>query len=45
VGTAHVRTARFVPYYLFTIRQPFEYPMVEMQRLGPSRSEQTEEDT
>jgi hypothetical protein len=28
-----VRSRRFVPYYLFTIRQPFEYPMVEMQRL------------
>jgi excisionase family DNA binding protein len=24
---------RFVPYYLFTIRQPFEYPTGEMQRL------------
>jgi excisionase family DNA binding protein len=26
--------ARFVPYYLFTMRQPFEYPTGEVTRLG-----------
>ena len=37
--------ARFVPYYLFTIRQPFEYPTGEVTRLARPDLAPPEEDT